>query len=113
MNFQEYQEKSRETAIYPNLGDNLPYLALGIAGESGEVADKVKKFIRDAKFTSIKDLSVEQKKELTTEIGDVLWYIAQLATELDMSLEAVAQQNIDKLQGRKQHGTLRGSGDNR
>ncbi|MFT7507609.1 MAG: NTP pyrophosphatase (non-canonical NTP hydrolase) [Acidimicrobiales bacterium] len=113
MNFKEYQEKSRVTAIYPNLGDNLPYLALGIAGEAGEVADKVKKFIRDENFTSVKNLSEEQKNDLAKEMGDILWYIAQIATEFNLDMESVAQMNIDKLYSRMDRKELHGSGDSR
>lgn len=113
MDFSEYQKKSRVTALYPNLGDNLPYLALGIAGESGEVADKVKKFIRDSHFTSIKDLNADQKADVAKELGDVLWYIAQIATEFGYDLEEVAEMNIDKLYSRMDRGALHGSGDER
>lgn len=113
MNFSEYQKASRKTAVYPNLGDNLPYLALGIVDEAGEVAGKVKKLIRDQNFTSIRELSSEQKQELVKEVGDVLWYAAQIATEMDTGLEEVAEQNIEKLYSRLERDTLKGSGDNR
>ncbi len=113
MDFTEYQKKSRVTAKYPNVGDNLPYLGLGIAGESGEVADKIKKLIRDEYFTSVQNLTTEQKKPIATELGDVLWYISQLATELGFTLEEVAEMNIEKLYSRMDRETLGGSGDNR
>ena len=113
MDFNEYQKKSRVTAIYPNLGDNLPYLALGIAGEAGEVADKVKKFIRDDHFSSIKDLTPEQKTGVVKELGDILWYISQIATEFDFTLEQLAQINIEKLSSRMNRKELQGSGDER
>lgn len=113
MEFDEYQKKSRVTARYPQLGDNLPYLTLGIAGEAGEVADKVKKFIRDGNFTSIRDLTKEQKDELMKELGDVLWYLAQIATELGYELDGVAAANIEKLYSRMDRGMLGGNGDNR
>ncbi len=113
MDFNEYQKKSRVTAKYPNVGDNLPYLGLGIAGESGEVADKIKKFIRDTEFTSVSDLTSEQKMPVAVELGDVLWYISQLATELGFTLEEVATMNIEKLYSRMDRAKLGGSGDNR
>lgn len=113
MNFGEYQTESRKTALYPNVGDNLPYLALGIADEAGEVAGKVKKFIRDSGMKSISDLTLEQKEDLMKEVGDVLWYISQITTEAGFTLEDVAVKNIEKLHSRLERGTLHGSGDNR
>lgn len=100
MNFNEYQEKSRETVVYPNEGDNLPYLALGISGEAGEVSERVTKFIRDKNFASIGDLNTDEKRQLVFEVGDVLWYIAQIATELGVELEEVAEMNITKTHSR-------------
>lgn len=113
MDFAEYQEQSRKTAIYPNLGDNLPYLTLGITSEAGEVSDRVKKFIRDDGFTSIKNLNQDQKDGLASEVGDVLWYVSQIATELDISLEKIAEINIKKLHSRMDRDKLGGSGDYR
>ena len=88
---------------------NLVYPTLGLAGESGEVAEKVKKVIRDKNGVVDKKTREEIKKEL----GDVLWYVSQLATELDLSLDEVAQQNLKKLNSRMKRGKLQGSGDNR
>lgn len=113
MDFNEYQKKSRETAIYPNQGDNLPYLALGISGEAGEVSEKVKKFIRDDDFGGIGDLSTDDKRKLVFEVGDVLWYIAQIATELGVELEEVAQMNITKTHSRLHRDKIAGDGDDR
>lgn len=113
MDFNKYQKKSRETAIYPNKGDNLPYLALGIAGEAGEVSEKVKKFIRDTNFAGVGDLGEEQKRSLALEAGDVLWYIAQIATELGVTLEELAAMNIEKTHSRMHRDKLSGDGDNR
>ncbi len=113
MEFDEYQKKSRKTALYPNVGDNLPYLALGIADEAGEVAGKVKKLIRDHNFKSVSELSDEQKGELVKEVGDVLWYCAQIATEVGVDLGLVAHLNIEKLYSRLERGQIGGSGDNR
>lgn len=109
MTFEEYQNKSRKTAIYPNLGDNYIYPTLGLVGEAGEVAEKIKKVLRD------KNGKVDKvtKLEIAKELGDVLWYLAQLSSELGLSLNSIASQNIKKLFSRKQRGKLKGSGDNR
>ncbi|MDD3386351.1 MAG: nucleoside triphosphate pyrophosphohydrolase family protein [Candidatus Pacebacteria bacterium] len=109
MTFQEYQEKARETAIYPNKDNNFIYPTLGLVGEAGEVAEKIKKVIRDDGGI----ISDEKKSEITKELGDVLWYIANLSKEIDVSLDDVALKNIEKLQSRQQRGELHGSGDNR
>lgn len=104
MDFNQYQKSSRKTAIYPGVGTNCIYPALGIASEAGEVAGKIKKFLRDGKLN---------KTELALELGDCLWYIAQLCTELNMPLDDIASMNIEKLQDRQERDTLQGSGDNR
>ncbi len=109
MNFEEYQKASRQTAIYPNLGENYIYPTLGLAGEAGEIAEKIKKVIRD-KNGLIDD---QTRQELAKEIGDVLWYISQLASELKLSLDDVAKINIDKLKSRQRRQQLHGDGDNR
>ena len=109
MDFEEYQKKSRETAIYPNKGSNFVYPVLGLVGESGEVAEKIKKILRDNNGI----VDEEKREEIKKELGDVLWYIAQLATELGLSLDEIARFNIKKLQSRKRRNKLHGSGDNR
>jgi NTP pyrophosphatase (non-canonical NTP hydrolase) len=109
MNFKEYQEKSRKTAIYPNADNNFVYPTLGLAGEAGEVAEKIKKVIRDKKGV----IDNRKKKEIEKELGDVLWYVSQLASELGLSLEEVAKKNIEKLYSRMDRGKLKGDGDNR
>jgi len=109
MNFKEYQKKSKKTAIYPNIGNNFIYPTLGLVGEAGEVAEKIKKVLRDNKG----QLSQEKRKELNKELGDVLWYLAQLCSELDLSFDKVAQTNLNKLLSRKKRNKLHGSGDNR
>lgn len=109
MNFQEYQDKSRKTALYPNVGENFVYPTLGLAGEAGEVAEKIKKVIRD-KGGMIDD---DTRKDIQKELGDVLWYVAQIASELDLSLDDVAEGNIKKLYDRMDRGVLKGNGDNR
>ena len=113
MDFKEYQEKSRVTAKYPNAGNDFMYPTLGMVAEAGEVADKLKKHIRDDNIHTPSELSNEQKKELAKELGDVLWYVAQLATEFEVELEDIAAMNIEKLYSRMDRGKLGGSGDNR
>lgn len=109
MNFEEYQKKVKETSIYPNQGNNVAYAALGLTGEAGEVADKVKKLIRDAGGT----LTEEKRREMIKELGDVLWYLTALANELNVRLEDVAKGNVHKVEDRKSRGVLSGEGDNR
>ena len=109
MNFQEYQEKSRKTALYPNIGSNFVYPTLGLAGEAGEVAEKIKKVIRD-KEGIIDDTT---REEIKKELGDVIWYLSQIASELNLSFDEVAQFNIEKLYSRMERGVLKGNGDNR
>ncbi len=109
MELNDYQRESRKTAIYPDLGGNPIYPTLGLVGEAGEVADKVKKILRDndAKFDQ------ESKDAIKFELGDVLWYISQLASELGYELEDIANCNLRKLNDRKIRGRISGSGDNR
>lgn len=109
MNINEYQQKAIETAIYPNLGNNLPYVSLGLSGETGEVAEKVKKLIRDKGGV----LTDPYREAIALEASDVCWYLAMLAYELDYSLEEIFQMNLDKLASRAQRGVLSGNGDNR
>lgn len=109
MTFDEYQKLSRKTAIYPNKGKNFIYPTLGLAGEAGEIANKVKKVERDNGGV----INEETKKEISKELGDVLWYLAQLSTELNLSLKEVAIENMKKLKSRQKRGKLKKSGDNR
>lgn len=109
MNFDDYQKKSRKTAIYPSVGDNYIYPTLGLSGEAGEIAEKIKKVLRDKKGK----IDEETRESLKKELGDVLWYVAQLTTELNLSLSEVAEKNIEKLYGRMDRGKLHGSGDDR
>ncbi len=109
MNFNEYQSIARSLAIYPNLGNNLTYVVLGLNGEAGEVAEKLKKVIRDDNGI----ISEEKRNEFKKELGDNLWYLANTAAELNFTLEDIAQTNINKLLSRKERNVLNGSGDNR
>lgn len=108
MNFNEYQDALGAFAVYPDKGmknkSALAYCALGLTGEAGEYAEKVKKYLRD----DFLDPNLAAK-----ELGDVLWYVARSAAELGYTLDEVAQMNIDKLNSRKARGVLGGSGDNR
>jgi NTP pyrophosphatase (non-canonical NTP hydrolase) len=104
----DYQRRSRQTAQYPR-DAWLAYPALGLAGEAGEVAEHAKKAIRDDGAT----VSEERRAAIAKELGDVLWYVAQVATELDLDLDAVAEANLDKLLSRQRRGVLSGSGDDR
>lgn len=109
MDFNEYQEITRETAIYPGVGeeteDAIAYTTLGLTGESGEVAEKLKKYYREGDPSYIKNMKCE--------IGDVLWYLARLADELGMDLEDVAEENVEKLWDRQERDVIEGTGDDR
>lgn len=109
MTFTEYQLKSRGTAIYPEAGRNIVYPVLGLVGEAGEIANKVKKIQRDDGG----ELSQDRREALKDELGDVLWYLAQVATELNLNLDDLANENLSKLFSRKERGVLHGSGDTR
>lgn len=109
MNFNAYQKFAKTTAIYPKsvIGDEetgLPYVTLGLVGEAGEVAEKVKKWIRDGSL---------DKVALAKELGDVLWYVAMVADELGFDLDTIASESVAKLTGRKDRGVIQGSGDER
>ncbi len=108
MELAEYQRLSRRTAEYPREAW-LAYPALGLCGEAGEVAEHAKKAIRDDDG----QVTDERRDAMAAELGDVLWYVAQLASELELELEQIAQANLDKLRSRQQRGVLSGSGDNR
>ena len=103
MRFDEYQEEAKKTAIYPDQY-KVVYPALGLAGESGEVAEKVKKHIRDG---------VLNVDDLKKELGDVLWYLAAIASDLGLNLDDVAESNLQKLRSRQARGVISGNGDNR
>lgn len=107
--FTDYQNESKKTAIYPSLGHPVVYPTLGLMGEAGEIAEKVKKIFRDKDG----EISDEDHDLLKKEIGDVLWYLSQVATELEIQLEDVATHNIEKLKSRADRGKLKGDGDTR
>lgn len=109
MEFGEYQKLARKTALYSGAGNNFAYPALGLCGEAGEVAEKIKRVVRDGR----REVSESEKKEISKEIGDVLWYLANLASELDLNFGDIARDNIAKLKSRQERGVLHGSGDNR
>jgi NTP pyrophosphatase (non-canonical NTP hydrolase) len=104
----EYQRLSRSTAQYPR-NEALTYPALGLAGEAGEFADHAKKVIRDDGGL----VTPERREAMAKELGDVLWYVAQLSTELELDLDEIARQNLEKLRSRQARGVLAGSGDDR
>lgn len=112
MKFDQYQASTLSTAIYPGSGTGstlaLAYVGLGL-GEAGEIQGKIKKVIRD----DMGELSREKREAIAAELGDLMWYVAQTATEIGVPLSTIAQANLDKLNSRKERGVLQGSGDNR
>jgi NTP pyrophosphatase (non-canonical NTP hydrolase) len=107
MTLDEYQKKALRTVLPAST--NLPYVALGLASESGEVATRIKKWIRDGGS----DPKKLDKGAIAKELGDALWYIAVMANQLGISMDEIGQGNIKKLADRQQRGVLGGSGDNR
>ena len=109
MNFAEYQREAIKTAVYPNRRSNITYPVLGLNGEAGEIAEKVKKIMRDKNGIVDDEIRAAIKKEL----GDVLWYVAALCDELGLDMADVAVTNIKKLKDRQVRDVLHGSGDER
>lgn len=107
--FDKYQKAANKTAVYPVIGKKFIYPALGLADEAGEVVGKIKKVMRDDNG----DLSKAKIEEIKKELGDVLWYLAQLSTELGIRFSDVAKTNVEKLASRQERSVLHGSGDNR
>ncbi len=103
MTFNQYQDRAIKTAV-PK-AKNVTYMVLGLANEAGEVAGKLKKILRGD--------SGELKHALLDELGDVLWYVAGVATQFGIDLEVIAQRNIEKLESRQQRGKIQGDGDER
>ena len=108
MELSDYQRRSRATAEYPREAW-LAYPALGLAGEAGEVAEHAKKAIRD----DAGNITDERRAAMAKELGDVLWYVAQLASELGLNLDEIAHGNLEKLLSRQRRSVLWGSGDER
>ena len=108
MEFNEYQKRALSTAIFPN-DNSITYLSLALCGEAGEIADKVKKVIRDQNGK----YSPPDLEAIAMEIGDVLWYAANLANALGYDFDRVAAMNLEKIKSRLERGALLGSGDNR
>lgn len=121
----DYQDETINTAVYKkSVRDfvrestldkawevmEIQYVTLGLVGEAGEIANKVKKQIRDHPKDAFND---EFKRDMIGEIGDVMWYVSQLCNELGLDLESIMELNVEKLQSRKERGTLQGSGDER
>lgn len=109
MELNDYQRLAQETAIYPVLGHAIVYPALGLAGEAGEVAEKVKKAMRDDNGL----ITVARQLELKKELGDVLWYVSEVARQAGLTLEEIATHNYAKLKDRKERNVIKGSGDER
>ena len=107
MHLNEYQSAAMATCL--DASKNVPYMALGLAGEAGEVANKAKKIIRDGAGT----LTDARRQDIADELGDVLWYCAGVATVLGVSLEVIAHNNLAKLAARHDAGKIVGSGDHR
>lgn len=107
--FNAYQRQSRKTWNLVRTDHPIVYPTLGLVNEAGELAGKVKKIFRDKGG----QISPEDREALKYELGDVLWYLAQIATELDLSLQEVAEANLEKLFSRLERGTIRGEGDDR
>ena len=103
-----YQQVAKQTAIYPR-EQAIIYPTLGLTGEAGEVANKVKKIIRDDGYKNNESLV----QEISAEIGDCLWYISVLADDIGCKLSDIANANLEKLANRKEKGTIHGSGDTR
>lgn len=109
-----YQRHAERTAMYPGKGDRasydgLAYVTLGLTGEAGEIANKVKKIARDNHGT----ITATTRAQLADELGDVFWYLAQFATQLGFDLDAIADGNLAKIADRKARGVLQGAGDTR
>lgn len=109
--FTDYQLFARETAIYPEQGglEGLLYTILGLAGEAGELCNKVKKVLRDDGGL----VTAERYEQIRGEVGDCLWYLANICEEMNMNLGDIAVENLTKLYSRKERGVLGGGGDAR
>ena len=109
MDLKEYQKLAHRTSIIPKVGEIYVYPVLGLVGEAGEISNKIKKIFRDDKGI----LTDSRKEEIKNELGDILWYIAEFSTCLDLELDDVAEANIKKLASRLERETIKGDGDKR
>lgn len=109
MDMEFYQRETRQTAVYPEMEVPALYPALKISGEAGEISEHFGKIVRDDGG----EITSERQKALHKELGDVLWYVARIADDLGMSLNSIAQANLNKLASRQDRGTLYGDGDDR
>lgn len=107
--YKDYQKQSRQTWGPVDVAHPITYPTLGLLNEAGELAGKVKKILRDKN----KEISPADRDALKAELGDVLWYFAQICNELDLTIEEVAEYNLDKLASRQARGVIHGDGDNR
>lgn len=119
MNFNQYQKQAEKYAIYRD-EDKVLYPALGLASEAGEVCDKIKKAMRDragldaaTSRSDILQINLKEREAVLAELGDVLWYVAALATDFNADLSDIARANLDKLEDRMNRNKIKGSGDNR
>ena len=108
MDMNKYQNSAVKTAIYPE-EYKIMYPALGLVGEAGEVANKVKKVFRDG----VDNMPKDWRENIASEIGDVMWYCAALAADLGFDLDSIANENLEKLSARKTENKIKGSGDKR
>ena len=108
-NFDVYQQESRKTWNEIPMDHSIVYPTMGMVNEAGEVAGKVKKIFRDRGG----EITEADREALKQELGDVLWYMAQICTELNLSLQEVAEANLTKLFSRLERGQIKGDGDNR
>jgi NTP pyrophosphatase (non-canonical NTP hydrolase) len=113
MTFNEYQQRARGTAVYPSCGLNIVYPALGLIGEAAEVSEKIKKYWRKYEDLSASLMTEEIRSKIMKELGDVLWYVAAICSEIEAEMDFIAEDNIKKLSDRAKDGTLKDEGDER
>ncbi len=113
MDFNTYQQITRKDAKYPDIGNNFIFPTLGLVEEAGEVTGKIKKLIRNQNKFTPADLNEEDKSKVIIEMGDELWYLSALASELGVTLNEVAEKNLEKVADRVNRGVTQGAGDNR
>lgn len=113
LSLDEYQILATKTAIYPGVGKNIVYPALGVAGEAGEVAEKVKKLWRNKDTMAASGATEVEAEAIVKEMGDCLWYLAAICNEMNITLSHVADVNLKKLKDRRERGVIKSEGDNR